>query len=148
MSQQQRPQNDQDAAIESGSAERPPPEQDETIDFRHQLISSRRVEGTAVYNRSDQRLGSIHSVMIDKKSGKVAYAVLSFGGIFGLGEQVHPVPWEVLSYSVDLDAYVIDLTREQLENAPSLRLDQADRPQSEDYEEVSGYYAKLPWWGL
>ena len=139
MSQEQGP---------SAQESRPAVDEEQAVDFRHQLISSRRVEGTPVYNRSDQRLGSIHSVMIDKKSGKVAYAVLSFGGIFGLGEQVHPVPWEVLSYSVDLDAYVIDLTREQLENAPSLRLDQADRPQSEDYEEVSGYYAKLPWWGL
>ena len=138
MSQEQQPQQQQDPELE----------QEETIDYRHQLISSRRVEGTAVYSRSDQRLGSIHSVMIDKRSGKVAYAVLSFGGIFGLGEQVHPVPWGVLKYDVDLDAYVIDLTREQLENAPSLRLDQADRPQPEDYEEVSGYYAKLPWWGL
>ena len=127
---------------------RPLPEQEEAVDHRHQLISSRRVEGTPVYNRSDQRLGSIHSVMIDKKSGKVAYAVLSFGGIFGMGEHVHPVPWDMLGYNVDLDAYVVDLTREQLEKAPTLRLDQADRPQPQDYEEVTGYYAKLPWWGL
>lgn len=123
-------------------------EEDQAIDFRHQLISSRRVEGTPVYNRSDQRLGSIHSVMIDKRSGKVAYAVLSFGGFFGLGENAYPVPWEVLTYDVGLDAYVVDLTRDQLENAPSMRLDEADRPQPQDYEEVSGYYAKLPWWGL
>ena len=130
--------------------QQPRPELDEegAIDHRHQLISSRRVEGTAVYNRAEERLGSIHSVMIDKMSGKVAYAVLSFGGIFGLGEHVHPVPWEMLGYNVDLDAYVIDLSREELENAPTLRLDQADRPQTEDYEEVYGYYSKLPWWGL
>jgi hypothetical protein len=132
MSQEQR------AILEEGQA----------IDTAHALISSRRVEGTAVYNRSDQRLGSIHSVMIDKVSGKVAYAVLSFGGVFGLGEQAHPVPWQVLNYDVDLDAYVIDLTREELENAPTLRLDEADRPQPKDYEEVYGYYSKLPWWGL
>jgi hypothetical protein len=127
---------------------RPLLDQEEAVDYRHQLISSRRVEGTPVYNRTDQRLGSIHSVMIDKKSGRVAYAVLSFGGFLGMGENVTPVPWEALDYDVDLDAYVIDLTREQLENAPTLRLDQADRPQPQDYEEVSGYYAKLPWWGL
>ena len=120
----------------------------EAVDYRHQLISSRRVEGTPVYNRTDQRLGSIHSVMIDKQSGRVAYAVLSFGGFLGMGENVTPVPWEVLKYDVDLDAYVIDLTREQLEKAPTLRLDQADRPQPQDYEEVTGYYAKMPWWGL
>ena len=119
-----------------------------SIDHRHELISSRRVEGTPVYNRSDQRLGTIHSVMIEKRSGKVTYAVLSFGGIFGVGEHVHPVPWELLGYDVNLDAYVVDLTREQLEDAPTLRLDEADRPQARDYEEVSGYYARLPWWGL
>ncbi len=118
------------------------------IDHRHDLISSRRVEGTPVYNRADQRLGVIHNVMIEKASGKVAFALLSFGGIFGLGEHVHPVPWERLTYDVDLDAYVIDLTREQLAEAPTLKLDDADRPQSDDYEDVSGYYAKLPWWGL
>lgn len=120
----------------------------ESIDAQHELISSRRVEGTPVYNRSEQRLGSVHSVMIDKREGKVAYAVLSFGGFLGLGEHVHPVPWEMLTYDVDLDAYVIDVTREQLEQAPTLRLDLADRPQPNDYEEVAGYYAKLPWWGL
>ena len=142
MSEQQRPSEAQ------GPAEEQQAPIDEALDYRHKLVSSRRVEGTAVYNRSDQRLGSIHSVMIDKTSGKVAYAVLSFGGIFGLGEQVHPVPWEVLDYDVDLDAYVIDLTREELENAPTLRLDDADRPRPKDYEEVYGYYSKLPWWGL
>ena len=127
---------------------RPLLDQEDAVDYRHQLISSRRVEGTPVYNRSDQRLGSIHSVMIDKKSGQVAYAVLSFGGFLGMGENVTPVPWQALDYDVDLDASVIDLTREQRENAPTRRLDQADRPQPQDYEEVSGYYAKMPWWGL
>ena len=127
---------------------RPLLDQEEAVDYRHQLISSRRVEGTPVYNRTHQRLGSILSVMIDKKSGRVAYAVLSFGGFLGMGENVTPVPWEALDYDVDLDAYVIDLTREQLEDAPTLRLDQPDRPQPQDYEEVSGYYAKMPWWGL
>jgi hypothetical protein len=127
---------------------RPTLDEQQAIDYRHALISSRRVEGTPVYNRSDQRLGVIHNVMIEKASGKVAYALLSFGGIFGVGEHVHPVPWALLSYDVNLDAYVIDLTREQLADAPTLRLDEADRPQPNDYEEVAGYYAKLPWWGL
>ncbi len=127
---------------------RPAPDHEPVIDDRHELISSRRVEGTPVYNRSDQRLGTIHNVMIEKVSGKVSYALLSFGGIFGVGENVHPVPWERLTYDVNLDAYVIDLTREQLAEAPTLRLDEADRPQAKDYEEVAGYYAKLPWWGL
>ena len=121
---------------------------EEALDLGHRLISSRRVEGTPVYNRADERLGTIHSVMIEKKSGRVAYALLSFGGFLGLREHVHPVPWEMLTYDVDLDAYVVDLTRERIENAPTLRLDEADRPRAKDYEEASGYYDKLPWWGL
>ncbi len=131
------------------SIERPPEALPvEAIDHSHLLVSSRRVEGTPVYGRSEERLGSIHSVMIDKATGQVAFAVLSFGGIFGLGEHVHPLPWEMLDYDVGLYAYVIYLSREQIESAPRMRLDMADRLQPSDFEEVSGYYSKLPWWGL
>lgn len=119
------------------------------LDYAHELISSRRVEGTPVYNRDAEKLGTIHSVMIEKRSGKVAYAVLSFGGFLGIHEHVHPVPWDLLTYDVDLDGYVVDLTREQIAKAPSLRLDEADRPRDRSYdEEMSGYYGRLPWWGL
>lgn len=120
----------------------------DALDQRHALISSRRVEGTPVYNRAEKRLGAIHSVMIDKQTGKVAYAVLSLRGLIGLSERVHPLPWEMLHYDVDLDAYVIDASPEELQEAPTLRLDRADRPQPRDYEEVVGYYERLPWWGL
>jgi hypothetical protein len=118
-------------------------------DDGHELISSRRVEGTTVYGRDDQRLGTIHSVMIEKRSGKVAYALMSFGGFMGMAERVHPIPWEMLTYDVDLDAYKIELAAEQLQDAPTLRLDEADRPRDRAYdEEVAGYYGRLPWWGL
>ena len=77
-------------------------DQNMVVDYAHELISSRRVEGTPVYNRKDERLGAIHAVMIEKRSGKVAYAVLSFGGFLGMKEHVHPVPWEKLTYDVDM----------------------------------------------
>lgn len=120
----------------------------EPVDYAHELISSRRVEGTPVYNRDDEKLGTVHSLMIGKRSGKVAYAVLSFGGFLGLGEHVHPVPWELLSYDIDREAYVVDLSREQITNAPSMHLDETDRPVDQAYEEISSYYGTLPWWGL
>src|SRR3546814_16561651 len=97
------------------------------VDDAHERISSRRVEGTPVYNRKDERLGAIHSVMIEKKSGKVAYAVLSFGGLLGMKEHVHPVPWEMLTYDVDMDAYLVDWTRDQRNDVTTLGLDYADR---------------------
>ena len=119
------------------------------MDEAHELISSRRVEGTPVYNEAGDRLGSIHSVMIDKRSGKVADAVMSFGGFLGVREHVHPVPWEMLTYDVDRDGYRVDLTRDQLRNAPTLDLDDADRPRDRAYDEsVSRYYGTLNWWGL
>ena len=118
-------------------------------DDAHELISSRRVEGTYVYNRGGERLGTIHSVMIDKRSGKAVYAVMSFGGFLGMAERVHPLPWEMLTYDVDLDGYAVALDSDQLRNAPTLHLDEADRPRDRAYdEEVAGYYGRLPWWGL
>ena len=65
-----------------------PLETDET----NRLISSEKVDGTAVYNRDGDRLGTVHHLMIDKYNGKVEYAVMSFGGFLGMGEKYHPPP--------------------------------------------------------
>ena len=58
------------------------------------LIGSDKVEGTAVYGADQQKIGSVQRVMIDKVSGKVAYAVVSFGGFLGMGEEYFPMPWK------------------------------------------------------
>jgi hypothetical protein len=63
------------------------------------LIGSDKVEGTAVYGVSDQKIGSIERVMIEKKSGRVSCAVLSFGGFLGIGNDHYPLPWQSLKYS-------------------------------------------------
>lgn len=82
------------------------------------LISSRRVEGTDVYNTKGEHLGSIEHVMLDKLTGQVAYAVMSFGGFLGIGEQYHPLPWSVLEYDTGKGGYVIDLDKKTLQGAP------------------------------
>jgi len=69
-----------------------------TVDNRREtasLIGSDKVEGTAVYGPDNQKIGSVQRVMIDKISGKVAYAVISFGGFLGMGEDYYPVPWSM-----------------------------------------------------
>lgn len=121
---------------------------EQPLDWSHQLISSRRVEGTPVYNEEGEKLGTVHSVMIEKVSGRVAYAVMAFGGFLGLGSHVHPVPWELLTYDVDRDGYVVDLSRERLENAPAMHLDETDRPVDSTYEQATDYYGTMRWWGL
>src|SRR5712671_6104899 len=60
------------------------------------LIGSDKVEGTAVYGANDTKIGSIERVMIDKMSGRVSYAVLSFGGFLGIGDDHYPLPWQSL----------------------------------------------------
>src|SRR6202521_1355997 len=82
------------------------------------LIPSDKVEGTAVYNRQGEHLGKVYNFMVDKYTGQVAYAVMSFGGFLGIGDSYHPLPWKVLTYDTRLDGYVIDLDRERLKNAP------------------------------
>ncbi|APX90407.1 photosystem reaction center subunit H [Brevirhabdus pacifica] len=82
------------------------------------LVSTSNVNGTRVFSRTGEELGHIDHLMIDKKSGKVAYAVMHFGGFLGMGEEAHPVPWNKLNYDTQRDGFVTDITREQIEGAP------------------------------
>jgi hypothetical protein len=90
------------------------PRLDETLS----LIGSDKVEGTKVKRPNGEHLGEIRRLMIGKTTGKVAYAVMNFGGILSLGEGSYPVPWEKLTYNPELDAYELDISDSQLHNAP------------------------------
>jgi hypothetical protein len=116
---------------------------DETSD----LISSDKVEGTAVYNRQGEKLGSIYTLMIDKISGKVVYAVMSFGGFLGIGDRYHPLPWSVLKYDTGQGGYRVDLDRSVLERAPTYG--RTETPNWTDRrwgEEVHRHYGVRPYW--
>ncbi|HJQ18409.1 MAG TPA: PRC-barrel domain-containing protein [Allosphingosinicella sp.] len=109
-------------------------------DETHELISSEKVDGTTVYNRQGDKLGTIHHFMVGKRDGAVRFAVLSFGGLFGMGENYHPLPWDVLDYDTDRGGYVVDLDKSVLEKSPSYRRD-AEPSWDRAYEgQVSGYY--------
>jgi hypothetical protein len=82
------------------------------------LIGSDKVDGTSVYGADDGKIGSVQRVMIDKISGKVAYAVVSFGGFLGMGEDYYPVPWPNLKYDTRLGGYRVGITEDQLKGAP------------------------------
>ena len=94
---------------------------DPTTDETDRLIASNKVEGTAVYNRNGDRLGTVHNFMVDKRSGQAEYAVMSFGGFLGIGESYHPLPWKILTYDTGQGGYVVDLDQSLLEKAPSYR---------------------------
>ena len=82
------------------------------------LIGSDKVEGTNVYGADGEKVGYIERVMIDKISGKVSYAVLSFGGLLGIGDDHYPLPWQALKYDTNLGGYVTGITQDQLRGAP------------------------------
>lgn len=97
------------------------------------LIASDKVEGTAVYGTNGERLGKVQNFMVDKRSGQVEYAVLGFGGLFGMGEDHYPLPWNTLTYDKAKSGYVVSLTRDQLEKAPRYRTGE-EPPYDADYD--------------
>src|ERR1700686_950501 len=89
------------------------------------LIGSDKVEGTSVYGADETQIGSIERVMNDKRSSKVSYAVLSFGGFLCIGDDHYPLPWESLKYDTNLGGYRTGITEKQLKGAPKYSNDNA-----------------------
>ena len=103
------------------------------------LISSSKVEGTPVVGRDGEHLGKIANFMVDKYTGRVAYAVMSFGGTLGFGEALFPLPWSYLTYDTDRDGYVLGVSKEQLSTAP--RFQASDAPEfSKSYRQDLGRF--------
>jgi len=114
----------------------------------HSLIASDRVEGTPVRRTGGEKIGTIERLMVDKLTGNVAYAVLSFGGFLGMGQKHAPIPWARLTYDRMLGAYRLDLSDEDLRQAPSVaageEFDWGDRSRE---VEIHNYYRVPPYWG-
>lgn len=110
-------------------------------DETNSLISADKVQGTAVYQGDGERVGTIDSLMIDKRSGKVEYAVMSFGGFLGIGERYHPLPWDSLCYDTDKGGYNVGVSADALRGGPSY-----DRDEMNDFDygkrrgEIDDYY--------
>lgn len=120
--------------------------QDPYIKDNYALIASDKVEGTSVYGADGKRIGSIQRILLEKRGGKVAYAVLSFGGFLGIGDDYYPLPWEKLTYDEQLDGYRIDLTKEQITGAPRYGSLDDDRWYREKDRTIYDYYGVPPYW--
>ncbi len=121
----------------------------DTTDPSGHLIAASKVQGTTVYNTGLEKLGSVEDVMIDKATGRIAYAVLSFGGFLGIGDRYYPLPWEKLSYSTEMGGYVVDIDRDVLEGAPSYT-DAATAQWNDDTfsRGIHSYYGVQPFWDM
>ena len=128
----------------AGTMELDPSGDGVATDETRRLIASSKVEGTAVFDRAGEQVGTVHNFMVDKVSGQVAYVVMSFGGFLGLGESHHPLPWRALAYDVRLGGYVVDIDRDRLAEGP--HHGRAEDPFADDEygKAVDAYYRAAP----
>ena len=84
------------------------------------LISAGKVQGALVLSYDGETLGEMYDVMLEKRTGRIAYAVMSFGGVLGIGTQYRPLPWHALTYVPDAGGYVVGIPRDALKSGPAL----------------------------
>ena len=108
-------------------------------------ILASRVNGTNVYNTAGDKIGHVEDVVLDKQSNRIMFAALGFGGFLGIGEKFHPVPWSMLDYNKDKGGYVVQVTKDVLENAPTSGLSDLTKNDGKfgDLRETSYAYYKV-----
>ena len=87
------------------------------------LMGADTLIGNDVYNSEDEKLGTIKEFMIDMSSGKISYAVLSFGGFLGVGDRLFAVPWQALQLDTEKKAFTLNVSKDKLKNAPGFDKD-------------------------
>jgi len=111
------------------------------------VLSADTLTGDSVVNLQEEDLGKIEHLMIDLEKGRVAYAVLSFGGFMGMGDKLFAIPWDALKVDTAEKRFVLDVDKKKLELAPGFDKEQwpdmADRTWGED---VYRYYNAKPYW--
>ena len=106
-------------------------------------ILASKVRGTPVYNDVGDKIGTVEDIVLDKQSNQIMFAALGFGGVLGLGEKYYPVPWSMLDYSEDKGGYIVPLSKDRLENAPTYDLKDLtkhDRSLGSIREKTYSYY--------
>lgn len=113
------------------------------------LISAGKVQGTPVYDTEGASLGEVYDVMIHKGTGRIAYALMSFGGILGIGLRYHPLPWNSLKYDTRQAGYVVGISKEVLESGPSVAAGEEPRWSDRDFaDQLHAHYQTKPSWEM
>ena len=114
--------------------------------FRSVLAAS-TLAGDSVRNAAGEDLGNIDEIMIDIPSGRIAYAVLSFGGFLGMGNKLFAVPWSALKVDEDEKCFILNVDKRTIEQAPGFDKDNwPDMSNTSFGTEISSYYKVSPYW--
>ena len=111
----------------------------ETRSGLHRLMSA-RVDDTSIFDTEGKKLGTLHSVHIDRASGQIEYAVLSVGGFLGLGQSFHPVPFRALNVNEERGGYTVNIGKQLLQGSPSYRPDTAPVWDDNYARRISDYF--------
>jgi sporulation protein YlmC with PRC-barrel domain len=115
--------------------------------FSNSPIKASSMIGTDVINPNGDSLGDIKEVVVDPRTGKVAYAVVSFGGFLSMGEKLFAIPFSAFEYDVNKSKYVLDVSKERLKAAPGFDPDNWPTMSEEKWNrDVYKYYDRSPYW--
>jgi len=118
-----------------------------TVETRPNVLSATQIIGDGVVNRAGESLGKIEELMLDLEKGRVAYAVLSFGGVLGMGAKLFAIPFEALKLDADRHHFTLDVDKDKLKNAPGFEKNNypkvADRAWG---TQIYNYYGYKPYW--
>lgn len=118
-----------------------------TVSGHTNAIRAGKAIGTNVYDRTGSKIGEVKDIVLEKTSNSILFAVVGFGGILGMGEKYHPLPWSELDYDPDLGGYVVSFTTEQLKAAPSDSLEALTKGDGHAYRDRAfSHYGTKPYW--
>ena len=110
-----------------------------------ELMGAKTLLGEDVYNHKDEDLGDIKEIMLDMRTGRICYAVLSFGGFLGMGEKLFAVPWNALTLDTVNQRFILKVDKEQLKDAPGFDADKwPDMADTTWANEIHSYYGTKP----
>lgn len=111
------------------------------------IMAASTLEGDEVVNSAGEKLGTIDEIMIDVSAGRIAYAVLSTGGVLGIGDRLFAIPWNALTLDVDRECFILDMDKERLQEAPGFDKDRwPSMADSSWAQSVYSYYGTQPYW--
>jgi sporulation protein YlmC with PRC-barrel domain len=110
-------------------------------------IRAKKVIGTNVKDGKGEKLGQVEDIVLDKQSNQIMFAIVGFGGVLGMGEKFHPVPWSTLDYDKDENSYIVNLSKDQLKAAPADSIDELTKDDGLAYRDRTyAYYKAKPYW--
>lgn len=107
-------------------------------------VRAKKVIGTSVKDSSGEKIGKVEDIMLDKTTNNIMFAVVGFGGVLGMGEKFHPLPWASLDYDEGDNAYVVNYSKDQLKAAPAGTIDELSKGDGNAFRDQTYDYYKAP----